>query len=277
MKSKLVVTLLFIAVVLGLTSCKSSKSAITTSNTSYTENTQKYDAVVGKYFTWNTFSSKGKITLNAGGRTSSGMEMRMVRGKYILISLRPLLGLELGKLYINNDSIFVQDKYNKCFVGDKLSKFTMGFPFNINMMQDLFLGRAFSAKSGTLTKKDANYVKVTDEADGEWRITPSDKVMDYTYSFLFDKLNEMIGLQVAHNNQAQPYTVSYSDYQTTVLGICPSNVDIMAVIENKPFGLSVALDNGKIKWNQPLNDTMEVGSNYRRMTLPEYMTVLKNM
>lgn len=276
MKCKLLISL-FLFSLLIVTGCKSSKQEVVSAEKSYVKGSTRYDAVVSGYADWSTFSSRGKIGIGSGKITTTSMEMRMVRGKYIQISIRPVLGIEMGKLYINNDSIFIQDKFNKIFVADNLSNFTMGFPFDITTMQDLFLGRAFDIKEGTLTKKDVKKVDITEDVNGDWKITPKETIYGYVYSFLFNSSNNMKALEVKEEKQALPYKVTYGDYVISGIYKCPMNVAISANIDNRPFSLNVNFDETRIKWDQSFNDKLEMGGGYRKATLNEYISIIKNM
>ena len=95
---KALVLLMSVAMAMIGTSCSSSRQAVNNGQTP-----SGIDSKIGEYAqyaTWKTLVSKGKVTLTAGaGKTvSSSMQMKMIAGRSISISVRPLLAIEMHRL-----------------------------------------------------------------------------------------------------------------------------------------------------------------------------------
>ena len=130
------------------------KAASVTDTTTTTTTTNNYmstlDAVIATLGDWQTMQAGGNIKLTAGSSFSSSIQVRMVRDQSIYISLRPMLGIEVGKLIITADSLFAVDKVHKRYIAEKVSILTSGIPVTVSDVQDIFLGRPFILGKGPL-------------------------------------------------------------------------------------------------------------------------------
>ena len=68
---------------------------------------QRLVNTLDSYKDWSTFRTSGKIVIGGKQQFSSSMQLSMVKGKSISVSIRPLLGIEMGKIFITSDSIIV--------------------------------------------------------------------------------------------------------------------------------------------------------------------------
>ena len=134
---------------MGLTACGSQRSAIDTVGIATQPTpaanepnvTERLNAIAEATADWSTLSAGGTIGIGGAKNFSSKMQMRMERGKSIYISLRPLLGIEVGRLVVVGDSVIVIDKLHKRYIAANASLLTNGVPVDVTTLQDIFLGR----------------------------------------------------------------------------------------------------------------------------------------
>ena len=112
MKNKLNILSLIIAATL-LTACGTFKKSgaakpdINTTTTTTTDDTKdQFASIVSTLGEWQTLQTSGNISLKGGNNFSSSVQVRMIRDEAIFISLRPVLGIEVGKLLITADSLY---------------------------------------------------------------------------------------------------------------------------------------------------------------------------
>ena len=106
MKNKIAILLTLTALLSACGSLKKStvpEPTVTTGST--TTEADPCKTIIATLEDWQTKQTSGHINLNAGTSFSTSIQMRMVRDKAIYISLRPVLGIEVGKLLITADSL----------------------------------------------------------------------------------------------------------------------------------------------------------------------------
>ncbi|MDD2961633.1 MAG: DUF4292 domain-containing protein [Muribaculaceae bacterium] len=269
MKNKIIIYISAIIFSTFLFGCKSTQKTV--DSTQYTPESQQFDNLVASYKSWDTFSSNGKITIDMGRNLSSSMQIKMIRAKSINISIRPVFGIEMVKIHITNDSIFMLDKMNKRYVAENISRFTQGIPFNIVTLQNLFLSRAFMINGGTLSKNDIKKVKIEDDTNGNWTITPKTTVEGLIYSFIITTSNELSKLNMIVAGNSAPFTAEYYNTKETEFGKIASKVKIDAKINNRNYSLTISFDPSNIKWNQIVDNSFSVGKEYKRSSISSYI------
>lgn len=185
---------------------------------------------------WTTMQTGGNVTINAGKKLSSGMQMRMVRDQVIYISLRPLLGIEVGRLIVRADSVFAIDKLHKRYVAEDVSLITGGVPLTVGMLQDAFLGREFKADLGSR----------------------------FSCDFSHDAAGQVSSLNVHYNGRSQAtYQVNYADVKYTLGGPVAHEVSIATQIKGKDLMLDLSYNN--IAWNSQLKVDTTIPKGYTRI------------
>lgn len=275
---KLTIALSLLAVI--LTGCRTTKdNTITTTSGPYVTPgiqqalDQRLSAFAATQGSWTTMQAGGNIKVSGSQTLSSGMQMRMIRDKAIYISVRPMLGIEVGKLVVTNDSILVVDKYHKRYIAEPLSLITNGIPVSIGTLQDIFLGRAFVLGAGTLNSSTQSLVQLTAQTDG-YRIQPRQQPQGFNYEFTINDKNQMQSVTVTPTRgSATPYTARYSHVFTTLAGLIAHHADVKAQVGNSSLGLS--LDLKDITWGAPFSiDDSKPGASYKRLSAHQITSIL---
>ena len=130
---------------LFLQSCKSTKHVQTGRDTvKHDQPTDTLDDTIQQRssFEWFSANLNGSINLD-GDRNSFGGQIRIKNGETIWISVTALGGLmEVARLLITTDSVFLYNKYEKTATIRDFSYFKelTGVAFTFNMLQDILLG-----------------------------------------------------------------------------------------------------------------------------------------
>lgn len=272
MKNKISILLLIVGACFVLTSCGIIKKADATplGGSSQEQNPQGtnvvYDPVenvIAKLGNWQTMQAGGNISLKAGSNFSSSIQVRMVRDEAIYISLRPVLGIEVGKLLITGDSIYAVDKVHKRFVAEKVSLLTAGVPVTVSDVQDIFLGRPFIIGKGTLNESLKSQVAATSEGN-TIIVSANEHYKGYGYAFSFDKSSRIVSLDIVpEGNSDRYYQVKYSDVNSTQAGNIAHGIKVNATVDKKRLDFTLNYKN--IDWNGKVKIDRNLPTGYTRM------------
>lgn len=264
---------------ISLIACKSQKiteksntpSPSTTIATSVADQGQWLAGVVATMGGWSTLKTSGSLSVKGGGKSfSSAMQVRMVRDEVIYISLRPLLGIEAGRLVIKGDSLFVINKLQKLYMAEKVSLLTAGVPATVGMMQDLFLGRAHIMGQGSLNASRQGQVEVV--VDGSKRIVkPKAQPRDFSYAFAYDEDKHILSLDVKLAKGDAAYSMTYGDVRRTLAGSIAHSIKFNTDVKGKPVGLEMDYD--QIIWNEAVDTQFSVPANYKRQDARSLMSL----
>lgn len=225
---------------------------------------------------WTSMQASGNVKVGGAQSFSSAMQMRMIRDKAIYISLRPLLGIEVGKIVITQDSLLVVDKYHKRFIAEPISLITNGIPITVSTMQDIFLGRAFILGSGSLSSSNMQLANLV--ADGEQcRLIPVDNPKGFTYGFAIDHNNHVTALEVqpTSGKVTTPYRASYSNVQSTLAGVIAHHAEVSANVSGTAFTLAIDMKN--VTWNTAnVNIDTSKPQGYKRMNGQQITSILES-
>ena len=271
--SKYISRILLVCLVCGFAvfqGCKSSRD-ITGSDYSKLEGDSRYDNIVEGYTDWKTLSISGKATIKAGAQLSSSIQIKMVKDEIIMISVRPMLGIEIAKLYLKKDSIVFIDKYNKLYVDEDLTALTNKLPFTLSTIQNMILNRAFLLDGTTMSAKTKKQVKLFDNKDGSLIITPKEQMPGFVYSFITDAENNITNLQVVQFSNSKTYNAEYRNFKLDAPYKMAEYIGMETIIGNKNIVLNLNLNASKARWNEPVDTDIELSKKYRKTTLKTYM------
>ena len=276
MKNNIAILLLLTVV---MTACGTFKKAAnlpdttTTTQTTPQVITNPCDAIIATLGDWQTLQTGGNIKLSAGSNFSSAIQVRMVRDEAIYISLRPMLGIEVGKLVITADSLYAVDKIHKRYIAEKVSILTSGIPVTVTDVQDIFLGRPFIIGKGTLS--EALKSQVTASKESPIVLIAKESYKGYGYSFSFDKNNRISSLDIVPaGSSAAAYQVKYSDVRGTKAGNIAHAINVSASIEKKKMAFSLSYKD--IDWNGKVKIDKDIPNGYSRMSAKDLFSMFSN-
>ena len=276
MKNNIAILLLLTVV---MTACGTFKKAANLPDTTTTTQTTPQvittpcDAIIATLGDWQTLQTGGNIKLSAGSNFSSAIQVRMVRDEAIYISLRPMLGIEVGKLIITADSLYAVDKIHKRYIAEKVSILTSGIPVTVTDVQDIFLGRPFIIGKGTLS--EALKSQVTASSESPIVLTAKESYKGHGYSFSFDKNNRISSLDIVPaGSSAAAYQVKYSDVRGTKAGNIAHAINVSASIEKKKMAFSLSYKD--IDWNGKVKIDKDIPNGYSRMSAKDLFSMFSN-
>lgn len=273
--------LLFIIISLMITvsGCKSSKSISKDdeSNKDFVSEVVLQE-IADSYKTWNTFSTSGKISISGAISFSTSMQLKMVKDNCISISIRPILGIEVARVFINNDSAVVVNKMQKVYTSIELKDLAHILPADINDIQDIILARVFSLNDGTLNNDNINKFTVsTDIKNDGFLIAPRKRNNKFSYEFALNKNKQVTSLNVYPAGSSKQYTAVYSDHASLTTGSEAENITIDTTVKGKELSLELFMNSSKTKWDSNVDESISINKSYRKVSVIEFLTMLKSL
>ena len=262
-----------------VSSCKSSKS-VTEDSEQGVEIATSYvlQEMAQSYRTWDTFSTSGKISISGIASFSTSMQLKMSRGKCISISIRPLLGIEVAKVFIDKESATIIDKYHKTYTTIELKDLAHILPIDINDIQDILLARAFTLNDGTLSTENVNKFSISTAGMGNgYIVSPKKKNKDFTYEFLLNKDKQVEALNVYPSSSAKSYSAVYSDFATSQPGSEAANISVDTTIKDKAVSLNLYMNPSKTRWDAEVEESVSINKSYKEVTILELLKSLKSL
>lgn len=203
MKKRILYLFLLIIVVAGFVgqACKSKKHILSAAPIEAKVDDKLFVDIVDNQFEFNTFSSRVSLSLSSGTRSlSSKSNLKILRDRALQLSIQPLFGVEMLRLYIDTDSIVLLDRMNKRYVKESLNDVKKHYPvgFDFKTVQSLLTNRIFLSGHSEVSYGD--YVKFSTSrvSDLYYQINSVDKESGIEYSFSIDG-NDRVAL--AHINE----------------------------------------------------------------------------
>ena len=139
---------LLLLLVIGVYSCKPKERIIQAdSELEDKSNSELFTDVLHKRLNYSSFSSRLNLTVSTGTKTiSSKGNLRIVKDEAIQLSVQPLFGIEMFRLYVEPDYLLVLDRMNKRYVKESFDdiKGTSPIGFDFYSLQSLFSKNLFN-------------------------------------------------------------------------------------------------------------------------------------
>lgn len=226
--------------------------------------TLRAQAIADRQAQWQTFAAKGRFAITGGEEMSASMLLRMVRDRYIFISLRGNMGIEGGRIFITPDSLYIIDKVNKCYIADVPAVFTAGMPISLGDLQDVLLCRTFA------TGDNAQVGETNEYGDFSTSILADDGT---SFSFTFDCFNLLDAMVAVRSDGLASCAAGYDDYVETDRGVVATSLSITSRSRDFKIAMEAEYSPSSITWDKQADDALSIPSNYHRI---EAYTMLQN-
>lgn len=231
-----------------------------------------YATVAGQYAAWERLRIPAKVTLRSPKAVSISGTAIMDRGKSVMISLK-FFGMEVGALYVTNDSVLVVDKMKKRYFTDRTESLLGGFPANVSNLQDMLLGRAFIVGCENVpdVARDMEFDKIGDEM---WLMSAKTGIVDYGFSF--SPWDTLLGLVICVADRYPPVMCEYAPAVTTGYGPFSPRFAISANLPKMRVEAFMEWDFKKARWNEEVElRTLSVTPKYTRINPSDFSKMLK--
>ncbi len=274
--SKYLVVLLLLVLV-GVYSCKS-KERIVQADTELEDKTNSdlFEDVLIKEINFTTFSSKMNMSFSTGKRVlNSRATLRIVRDEAIQLSLQPVFGIEMFRLYVQPDCFIILHRMNKRYVHESIDDIKKQFPigFDFYTLQSLFTNALFIPEQTTISTSRYKKFKYSKSSDN-YLLSARDKKSKIDYSFFVNGNDQITLAQMYMSVRNYALDWSYNEFVLTDNMFFPLEMEILARTEKRKIDTSMSLSS--ISLNQPLTLDSSIPSSYDKVELEELIKLLSD-
>lgn len=220
---------------------------------------------------WTDFSASGNITVSTTGSLSSAIQIKMVRGRSISISIRPLLGIEMGKLFVDKDSVTLVDKYHNIYVRESVSQL-LGNGIGLYALQNMLLSRPFDLTDGAISASNAYHFSATaPDNERRWQMRPAKA--NQLFGYFFDMIENNVSRFNVTLNNGQQYAMDFSAFKPVDGKVIATSISAHIEIG----GTKVEMDlkyTKSIRWNSGVTDYIRIPDGAQRYSLAQLLKSL---
>ena len=215
---------------------------------------------------YSTATIKCSVALD---KISSKAQIKMINGEYIQISLQPLLGIEMFRVMITTDSLYVIDKINSLVARESITEVKNKLPqgCGIKELQKMILGVPFVVGDTLSVDKYSAFTLSNQGIDAV--VMSSNVGEEATVSFRCDLQGVLQNTQIQYKAMA----VLDCEYKKHVVGtsgvLQPSEISIKSNIPQLGMPISLNLTNMAIEWNKKVVKDTQVSARYKKVSLQE--------
>src|SRR5690554_3390512 len=261
---------LLLLLFIGMYACKSKEKIIQADSAlEHKANSKLFEDIIYKGLKFNTFSSKLSMTISTGTKTvSSKGNLRIINNEAILLSVQPLFGIEMFRLYVEPDHLIVLDRMNKRYVKETFDDLTEknSIGFNFYSLQSLFTNNLFVPEQSSISASDYRKFKYSETSE-QYVLSASDKKSNVDYSFSINGNDQITLTQLALPKKNYSLHWNYSQFSLMRDLFFPHEMMVVASTQKNKLNASFSLSDINLETQMDLETT--IPSSYTKMELSE--------
>lgn len=275
---KHIISLLCISViVLGLHSCKSKRQMIAAAPVEEKVDVDLFTDILDNQFNFKTFSSKLNLNLSSGTKSlSSKASLRIVKDKAIQLSIQPLFGVEMLRVYADRDSLVLLDRMNKRYVKESIEDVKRVYPvgFDYKTLQSLLTNQVFVSGQTDVIYSDYKKFSTGLVSDMHYLLKSVDKESGIEYSFTIDG-NDRIALTCL-TEPKDNYSMNwkYDDFVMEARKAFPRKMDV--ALASTKRRVNVGLEFSGITLDEDFDLQVSIPGSYTRAAISDIVKILTN-
>ncbi len=270
-------TSLLLILFIGMYACKSTKQIIQAESAlEHKANSELFKDIIYKELKFTTFSSKLNMTISTGTKTiSSKGNLRIINNEAIQISVQPLFGIEMFRLYVEPDYLIVLDRMNKRYVKESFDDLKDKSPigFNFYSLQSLFTNSLFIPEQSTVSTNDFRKFKYSETSDNYY-LSASDKKSNIDYSFSINGNDQITLTQLFLPKKEYSLQWNYNQFTLMKDSFFPLEMKVVASTQKNKLNTSFSLSD--INLDTSMNLETSIPNSYTKMELSEVLKIFSD-
>ena len=269
-------TLCGVLVICLFATCKSSTGVAGSATEIMKSEEAFFASVVDHAFRFNTLSARIKLEVKGPQKDmSSRAQLKILHNDRIQLSIQPLLGIEVFRIELTNDSVKVLDRMNKRYMAESYEdmKGKTKIDFNFHNLQSLFTNNIFiPGESNISSRQSRRFRMAMDQYAVNLKI--KDKAGMF-YTFTADGDDKLLSTSINDKSENHILTWDYSDFQTIDKQRFPFKMKAGFTSDKKTQG-GVTLTFSDATINRPPKADFNIPSGYTRVTFSQLIKSLNN-
>ena len=274
--SKYLIVLLMVLFV-GIYSCKPKERIVQAeSELEDKTNSNLFEDILEKEVRYSTFSSRLNMSFSTGRKVlNSRGTLRIVRNEAIQLSLQPIFGIEMFRLYIQPDCFIILDRMNKRYVHESIDDIKEEYPigFNFYTLQSLFTNALFIPEQTTISTNDYKKFKYS-KSSNNYLLSARDKKSSIDYNFYINGNDQITLAQMYMSAKNYALDWSYNEFVLIERLFFPLEMKILLASEKRKIDTSMYLSS--ISLDEPLTLDSSIPSSYTKVELEEVIKLLSD-
>ena len=239
------------------------------------ENSDLFNDILSSSINYTTFSSRLNLNINSGSRTlSSKATLRIVKDSAIQISVQPLFGVEMFRLYIDPNKVVLLDRMNKRYVEETTSSLKDKYPvgFDFYTIQSMLTNTLFVAGMNGFEYIDYRMFKYSQASDLNYNLTAKDSESGIEYSFVVNGDDRIIQTHLLHSQDKLSLKWNYDEFAEMAELIFPHRMTT-SITTNKRK-LNTELRFSGIEIDQPFSISISIPSGYKQVAIADIIKII---
>ncbi len=268
--------ILFLLVILTLTGCKTKHRIIySISPVEDKTNDALFRDILDESFPYQTISSRLDLTLTSGNRSySSKGNIIIIKDNALQVSLQPLFGVEMFRLYVDPDTIVLLDRMNKRYIKEAIATLKVHYPvgFDYYTLQSLFTNRLFVSNKSEVVPIDYRRFSYTRASDRDYYLSSKDPESKIEYSFTINGDDRITFTHLMQPEKKYSLQWSYNDFVVMNESLFPHRMSASITSDDRRINTEFLFSN--IVLNQSLELAVQVPASYTKTSVDEIMDII---
>lgn len=269
---RIIYLVLFLIVIIGFGSCKSKKVSVrSNSPVEAKANGGLFADMLANEIEFTTFTSKLNLRVKTGTRSiSSKANLKIINGQMLQMSIQPLFGVEMFRLFVDNDTLVLLDRMNKRYVQEALPDLKKRYPvgFDYETVQSLLTNKLFLAEKKEVTPSDYRNFSYSNASDNYY-LSAKDNSSDIEYSFTVNGSDKITFSHLLDPESSNSLRWSYSNFILLDSLIFPYQMDVSAVTPKRKLDVGITFSD--IVLDEPMELSINIPSGYTKVTISDIL------
>ena len=259
-------------------SCKTKREIVSAADVESKVAEELFVDVVDKQLDFSTFSSKLNLSLSSGTRSlSSRSSLKIIKDKAIQLSIQPLFGVEMLRLYIDKDSLIILDRMNKRYVKEAIADVKREYPvgFDFTTIQSLLTNRVFISGNPQISYSDFKNFSTKQLSEKYYIIESVDKKSGIEYSFSIDGNDHIAITQMSEPRRQYQLNWGYDEFIKDNSKLFPHKMSIDFVTPKRKS--NVGLEFSGITLDEVFSLDVSIPNSYARAYISDIIKIITSI